>query len=192
MKLSSVISKQIGARSLGSVDTGLPDDLAPTDSSRSGLSSGAIAGIIILILVIAIAVLATVAILVYIYAVKNRRGKYFVSATGGISIMNPANVKRRETSEQELTMSQSMKEKEEGGISASTVVKSHEEAQLESDKIDETKEVESRIDAEPGKEDEKEKKGSDSSNDSSDDSSDDESKKKRPDEDDEDNQNTRF
>ena len=147
-----------------------------TDATSGGLTSGAVAGIVIVVLIVIIVVLVGAAIGVYLFAVKNKKGKYFIT--------DQSNGYGKETNTQELALSQSMKETQPERVSALTVVKndhandSSEKKKLEEEYAREETLVESTLIENPKKD-----KDSHSSSDSS--SSDSEDEKSN-------NENTKF
>lgn len=93
---------------------GVPDSLATDDTGSSGLSSGATAGIVIAVLVLVIVALSVIAIGVYVYAIRNRKGRYFISDQHDF------------TKGHELSVSQSMKEANPESVPTSIVIKNEE------------------------------------------------------------------
>ena len=90
-------------------------------------------------MVLVIVGLAATGVLVYVYAVKNRKGKYFI--TDQYDTRNKSDV-----AGQELTISQSMKESKPDNLKVSNVVHNEHAFDHEKDGNSEPKEIESHFD----------------------------------------------
>ena len=158
-----------------------------TDVTSGGLSGGAVAGIVIVVLIVIIVVLVGVAIGVYFFAVKNKKGKYFITdQNNGYG----SGSKNEYPNTQELVLSQSMKETQPERVLALTVVKndyaedSSEKQKLEEEYAREERLAESTLIENP----KMDKDGNHSSSDSSSSDSEDEKSKKAG----SDDENTKF
>ena len=135
--------------------------------------------------------MAVTGILVYVYAIKNRKGKYIISGQYGVS------TKQSEERGQELTVSQSMREANPETVKVSSVVQKKQDINDKKEDIIELKEKESKIndkvdDKVDDKADEKKSNSSNSNNSSSSSSSSCESSDEEKAGSDEDEKNTQF
>ncbi len=134
--------------------------------------------------------MAVTGILVYVYAIKNRKGKYIISGQYGVS------TQQSEERGQELTVSQSMREANPETVKVSSVVQKKQDVNDKKEDIIELKEKGSKIndkvdDKVDDKADEKKSNSSNSNNSSSSSSSCESSDEEKAGSD-EDEKNTQF